>query len=98
MCQLNIHESKCILYIKNSLIECGFPGIWNVQYIPNSFDFFKEAIKRRLEDQSIQKLLEESFNNGKCKNYRIFKTNFILEKYPLLTAPNIRKCITRFSP
>ena len=52
--------------------------------------------KRRLEDQFIQKWSEELFNSGKCTNYRIFKTNFILEKYILLTAPDIRKSITRF--
>ena len=87
MFELNIYESKWILYIKNSLIACGFPGVWNAQHIPNSFECFKEVIKRRLEDQFIQKWSEELFNSGKCTNYRIFKTNFILEKYPLLTAP-----------
>ena len=50
----------------------------------------------RLEDQFIQKWSEELFNSGKCTNSRIFKTNFIQEKYLLLTAPNIRKSITRF--
>ena len=78
------------------MIDCGFPGVWNAQHIPNSFECFKELIKRRLEDQFIQKWSEELFNSGKCTNYRIFKTNFILEKYLLLTAPNIRKSITRF--
>ena len=96
MLELNIYESKWILYIKDSMIDCGFPGVWNAQHIPNSFECFKEVIKRRLEDQFIQKWSEELFNSGKCTNYRIFKTNFILEKYLLLTAPNIRKSITRF--
>ena len=96
MLELNIYESKWILYIKNSLIDCGFPGVWNAQHIPNSFECFKEVIKRRLEDQFIQKWSEELFNSGKCTNYKIFKTNLILEKYLLLTAPNIRKSITRF--
>ena len=96
MFELNIYESKWILYIKDSLIDCGFPGVWNAQHIPNSFECFKEVIKRRLEDQFIQKWSEELLNSGKCTNYRIFKTNFILEKYLLLTAPNIRKSITRF--
>ena len=78
MFELNIYESKWILYIKNSLIDCGFPG---AKHIPNSFECFKEVIKRRLEDQFIQKWSEELFNSGTCTNYRIFKTNFILEKY-----------------
>ena len=34
MFQLNIYESKWILYIKNSLIDCGFPCVWNAQHIP----------------------------------------------------------------
>ena len=50
----------------------------------------------RLEDQFIQKWSGELFNSGKFTNSRIFKTNFIQEKYLLLTAPNIRKSITRF--
>ena len=29
MFELNIYELKWILYIKNSLIDCGFPGVWN---------------------------------------------------------------------
>ena len=91
---LNIWESKWILYIKNSLIDCDFPGIWNAQHIPNSFESFKEVIKRRLEDQFIQMWSKELFNSGKCTNYSIFKTNFILEKYILLTAPNIRKSVS----
>ena len=96
MFELNIYESKWILYIKNSLIDCGLPCVWNAQHIPNSFECFKEVIRRRLEDQFIQKWSEELFNSGKCTNYRIFKTTFILEKYLLLTAPNIRKSINRF--
>ena len=96
MSELQIYESKWILYIKNILIDCGFPGIWDAQHIPNSLDCFKEIIKRRLEDQFIQKWSEEIYNSGKCTNYRIFKTHFILEKYLLLTPPNIRKAMTRF--
>ena len=93
---LNIYESKWILYIKNSLIDCGFPGVWNAQHIPNSFECFKEVIKRRLEYLFIQKWSELLFNSGKCTNCRIFKTNLIPKKYLLLTAPNIRKSLTRF--
>ena len=61
MFELNIYESKWILYIKNSLIDCGFSSVWNAQHIPNSFECFKEVIKRRLEDQFIQKWSEELF-------------------------------------
>ena len=96
MFELNIYESKWILYFKNSLIDCLFPCVWNAQLITNSLECFKEVIKRRLEDQFIQKWSEELFISGKCANYRIFKTNFILEKYLSLTAPNIRKSKTRF--
>ena len=78
-------------------IDCGFPGIWNALLIPNSIDYSKEVIKRRLEDQFIQKWSEELFNSGRCTNYRIFKTNFILEKKLLITAPNVRKSITRLT-
>ena len=60
MFELNIYESKWILYIKNSLIDCGFPRVWNAQHIPNSFECFKEVIKRRLEDNL--------YRNGR-KNY-----------------------------
>ena len=45
MFKLNIYELKWILYIKNSLIDCGFPCVWNAQHIPNSFACFKEVIK-----------------------------------------------------
>ena len=70
--------------------------VWNAQHILNSCECFKEIIKRRLEDQFIQKWSEELFNSGKCTNNRIFKIIFILGKYLLLRAPNIRKSITRF--
>ena len=62
MFELNIYESKWILYIKDSLIDCGFPGVWNAQHIPNSFECFKEVIKRRLEINL--------YRNGR-KNYLI---------------------------
>ena len=80
MPELNIYESKCILYIKNSSIDCDFPGVWNAQHIPNSFECFKEVIKRRSEDKFIEKWSEELFDSGKCTSYKIVKTNFILDK------------------
>ena len=96
MFELNVYKSIWILYINISLRDCVFPGVWNAQHIPNSFECFKEVIKRRLEDQFIKKSSEELFNSGKCRNYRIFKTYFFLEKYLIFTAPNIRESITRF--
>ena len=54
------------------------------------------VILEKLQLRFCKYILSELFNSGKCTNYRIFKTNFILEKYLLLTAPNIRKSITRF--
>ena len=65
MLELNTYEAKWLLYTKNCLIDCGFPGVWNAQHIPNSFECFKEVIKRRLEDQFIQTWSEELFNSGK---------------------------------
>ena len=69
MFQLNIYQSKWILSIKNSLIDCGFPGVWNAQHIPYSFECFKEVIKRRLVDKFIHKWSEELYNGGKCTHY-----------------------------
>ena len=47
----------------------------------NKCNSFKYVIKRRIGDTFIQKWCEELFNSGECTNYKIFKTNLILEKY-----------------
>ena len=51
---LTVVNRNMIDIISNSLIDCCFPGVWNAQHIPNSFECFKGVIKRRLEDQFIQ--------------------------------------------
>ena len=51
----------------------------------------KEVIKRRSEDKFIEKWSEELFDSGKCTSYKIVKTNFILEKNLLLSAPDNKK-------
>ena len=39
------------------------------------------AIDIRLKDMDLQKWSSKVHNNGLCKNYRIFKTNFVFENY-----------------
>ena len=38
------YESKWVLYISR-IVDCGFPGVWNAQRIPNSFECFKEMTR-----------------------------------------------------
>ena len=74
-----VFSSKWISTVENWLNELGMTDIWKNQR--TSINWFKRAVKLRLEDQYKQKWHSQVFENEKCKNYRIFKDNFGFERY-----------------
>lgn len=76
----NIYSSKWILCVENILQTVGLNYIWLDNYVQN-VEWLCKEVKYRLQCQFVQKWNSDVFNSSKCINYRIFKTNFVLEKY-----------------
>ena len=69
-------------YILNS---CGLSYVWIYQDFRN-INWLKTFINDTLKKQYVQEWSSTVESSSKCLNYRIFKTNFILEGYLLTTG------------
>lgn len=78
----NIFSSKWILCIESILQGVGLNYIWLDNDVPN-VEWLCKEVKDRLQCQFVQNWNADVYNSPKCFNYRIFKTNFILETYIL---------------
>jgi len=91
---------KCawLEFVKRNLDHLGLSNIFASQTAGCNFSWFKMAVKQRLEDMYKQNWLAEVSNNETCINYRLFKTQFGMEKYlinlPRSSALNILKLRT----
>ena len=93
----DVQKSHYIEYIENILNSLGFGDIWLCQNSINlSYSSFKTKIKRRLQDQFIQKWQGEINDNELYYNYRIFKDTFALENYLVVLPFNLAKYMFKF--
>ena len=69
-----------ITYVNNLLNNCGMSFLWN-NYQDYDIRWLQLSLERKLLDISLQNWNSSVNNNILCSNYRMFKTNFTLEKY-----------------
>ena len=69
----------------------GLNYIWLDNYVQN-VEWLCKEVKYRLQCQFVQKWNSDVLNSYKCINYRIFETNFVLEKY--LIELSVQSCMT----
>ena len=90
----NVYTSDWIKSIKGILIEIGEPNIWFNQSVNSNW--LKHTCKHKLRDCYIQKWFESMYNSKSCYNYRLFKSNFTLEKYLICLPTNLRIYMCKF--
>ena len=61
-------------YVKKSLDGMGLSNIFLNQTEGCTFNWFRLAIKQRIQDMYKQDWVSEVMNNSQCTNYRMFKT------------------------
>ena len=89
----NRTELKWLSHIKTVLENTGFSNLWMHQYTCTfNRNYLKYILKRRLQDQFIQKWFQEISNSSRGETYSIFKTEWSLEPY-LLKLNNTTKYI-----
>lgn len=91
----NLHSSRWISCIESILQNVGLNYIWIDNYV-NNVDWLCKQVKERLECQFIQNWQTNVFDSSKCINYRIFKTDFMLEKYITKLQPSLYIPIARY--
>lgn len=91
----NTIKSNYMKNVENILNACGFPGIWESQYI-QSLKWFNLAISQRLQDQYIQtwSSLVDSSSSG--INFRLFKDSFECSRYFSLLPNYYSKILIAF--
>ena len=85
-------DSEYIRTIRNILNELGLSGFWiqqdNLQF---SLNWFKEKVKRCLYDQYIQQWFSDIDTKDVYWNYRMYKYEFVCEKY--INVLSYNQCI-----
>ena len=66
---------------ENTLEGCGFSGVWDNKFIPESINSFKKKLQQRIKDHFFQHWTSEINLSRKCLNYRMFKTTQNLKTY-----------------
>ena len=84
-----MYHSPWILFVKQIVCDCGFPGVWQSQSIPTGLDWFSNNISQRLNGQFIQKYNSDIGNSPKAINYIMFKHTFQQENYLIDLPPGL---------
>jgi len=80
--------------IKNTLQSLGLNNAWIFQTVGNN-KLFLELVKRRVDDQYIQKLYEDINSSSRAKTYKLF-ANLKFQPYlDILTITKYRKATSR---
>ena len=96
---LSMHErdlfhSKWLSTVENCLNVTGFSNVWQVQEnVPLNI---AKSVKLKLFDNFKHEWLELVFNSSKCLNYRIFKTELVLEQYFNLLPYDLASALCHF--
>ena len=91
----DIIKNPWIDCIKRILDTCGFSNIWFQQDVVN-VSWITNAVKQRLQDQFLQTWSSDIDNSSKGHIYKIFKQNFVIEKYITELTPKYRNIIMKF--
>lgn len=84
----NIYSCNWILCIEKILNSVGLTYVWQENSV-NNVDWLCKEVEKRLQSQFVQKWNSDVYSSSKCINYRIFKTEFALEKYITECQPNV---------
>ena len=87
---------KWLEAVRDSLQRYGFGGLWEAQASLNNPLWFKEAIKRRMQDISIQNWHAEVWAGKLCVNYRLTRNTPGLNKAVAKLNNQDRKLFFRF--
>lgn len=81
--------------IKETLVKCGFSGIWETQNFPNH-NWLKSAVNHKLRDLYINEWHLTLQTSSNSNIYRIFKTNFGFEEYLKETSSSVLYYMLKF--
>lgn len=87
--------SKWLQYVKGVIINCGFSGIWDAQFI-ESPKWLVQSIKQKAKDLYINEWYNTINESSSCVNYRLFKEKFNLENYLLKLPLTFRRTLCLF--
>ena len=95
-----MHESQIctfpwIQYVKNLLNECGYANMW-LEADENNTKWLQASMCLRIDDMAKQEWLQEVYNNGLCKTYRIIKDKFCSETYLNILTGKMRIDMCKF--
>jgi hypothetical protein len=88
--------SPWITHIQNILNGCGLQYIWFSQGYNININWLKVYSLTNHKDQFQQNWHDSIYNSNKCLIYRMFKTEFRLEKYLTSLPLKIRNLFTKF--
>ena len=91
----NLYFSPWLKKVENILNLCGMRNVWLNPELFNP-NWIKKAIDLKLLDMYKQDWYSKVSRRNSCINYRIFKTNFEMEKYLMLLDCSDRINICRF--
>ena len=78
----NVYKSPFLLHVHSTLDTLGYSGLWlNQNLFEMTSECFKNMVKTRLKDQYVQSFFSEINDNELYYNYRLFKDNFLFERY-----------------
>ena len=88
-------KSQWLHNIKTNLNQLGFSAFLDSQTVGNA-KWLTAALKRKLQDQYIQKWPTISNTSSSSTNYRLIKTNFERSSYLKLLPDNLSKKMLAF--
>ena len=91
----DVYHSKWLNCVKDILNKCGFINYWNDQFVPRNFNLLKK-VKQYFNDSYVEYWKLQIFNAPKCTNYRMYKSEFGLEKYFTILPPNLMYNMCKF--
>ena len=91
----DIYHSKWLICVRDVLFECGFHNCWNEQAVSRNVNLSRN-VKQFLFDKFVVEWKYQIFNSPKCINYRIYKSDFGIEKYFTVLPPDLMYTLIRF--
>ena len=92
----NIYRGPWLSTVKNTLLGCGFSGVWDNQLIPESINSFEKKLQQRIKDQLFQHWTSEINISRKCFNYRMFTATLNLKTYLVNLSYRERGIMAKF--
>ncbi len=93
--EANVIHSRWMQNVKSILTEVGVPGLWYNQVDINA-SWLNQHTRTQLQNQFLQSWLASIDISSLGINYKIFKSEFIIEPYLINVPERLRKSLTRF--